>query len=298
MRAAIADFAARWHAMPPIAGLSAALDAMAAPEADEVAALLGPVIEEVDWVGALICALIAELRRYPAFDPPFAPLRSDVQAGLMLYTGRHAAIGLGVGALDRLAAKKRLTGTGSIVFPGHATLIRVLDGGGATVSLWRGGWHGGAAMERCAPLGRHVLRDGEMLAIDRGTSFLVEHARRDMLLLHATIFAGPAPTACEYDRATLALAGTGATSDQASRTQMLVGLLAAIGRDDAAAFEAASRAPERFVRWHAMREWLAFDADAAALRLVEIAETDPDAELRALATETIALIAEPIACHS
>ncbi len=296
-RASAFAFGAAWREATPIAGLTRSLDALDRPGARQVAALVRPLLADASWLAGAVAALVAEAARDPWFEPPLAPVRSDVQAGLTLYAGRHAAIGLGVGALDRLAAKKRSGGGGSIGFPGCATMLRALDGGGATLSLWRGGWRDGEMAAVCEPAGRMRLRDGELFELDAGISFLVEHARRDMVLLHATIFADTAPTSCEYDRATLTLRATGAASERASRTQMLTSLLGAIGRDDAPAFEAASRAPQAHVRWHAMREWLALDADAAAARLAEIAATDPDAELRALAAETMALIDGPAACR-
>jgi len=294
--AAIAAFAAHWRATTPLAGLARRLDMLVVPDAAAVAALVRPVLADAAWVRGLVAALVEEVARDPLFEPPLAPVRSAVQAGLTLYAGRHAAIVLGVGALDALAARKRRGGGGAIGFSGRATLIRVLDGGGATLSLWRGGWCGGRIADRCAPIGRRQLRDGDLIAFDAGTSFLVEHARRDIVLLHATIFAGAAPTTCEYDRDTLALRATGAASEQTSRAEMLTSLLGAIGRDDAAAFDAATRSPHAHVRWHAMRAWLTLDADAAAGRLDEMAAGDPDAEVRALADETLALIAGSAAC--
>lgn len=286
-RAATAAFAAHWREATPLDGLAHALDRLDRPGADAVAALVRPVLADAAWVRAVVAALVDAAARDPWFDPPLAPVRSAVQAGLTLHAGRHAAIVLGVGALDRLAAHKRRAGGGSIGFSGCATLIRVLDGGGATLSLWRGGWRDGRPIERCAPIGRQLLHDGDLLALDAGTSFLVDHAQRDIVLLHATIFAGAAPTSCEYDRETLALRATGAASEQASRTQMLTSLLGALGRDDTAAFDAASRSPVAHVRWHAMREWLALDTDAAAARLAGMAVDDPDPEVRALAAAPI-----------
>jgi hypothetical protein len=229
--------------------------------------------------------------RDPFFEPPLVGLHSDVQAGLLLYAGRHAAIGLAAGQLDRLSAKKRARRPGAIVFSGHLTLIRALKGGGSTLSLWEGGWRNGTPRDHCRFVDRHGLKDGELLTIDgRTTSFLVDHARSDMLLLHATIFAGAAPTACEYDRTTLRLTATGAATERASRVQMLTSLLAALDRPDAHAFDAASRADEPFVRWHAMREWLTLETNAATVRLERMAADDTDPELRTLAQQTLMLI--------
>jgi hypothetical protein len=297
-RAAIADVAARWREATPLAGVAAALGALDRPEADAVVALVRPLLAEAAWVNRVVAALVAAAARDRWFEPPLGPVRSPVQTGLTLHADRHAAIVLGVGALDRVAARKRHGGGGSIGFSGCASLVRVLDDGGASLSLWRGGWYDGVLAERCAPAGRRRLRPGELLAFDRDTSFVVEHARRDIVLLHATIFAGAAPTACEYDRATLALRATGSARERAARMQMLTTLLGAIGRADAAGFEAASRAPEAHVRWHAMREWLALDADAASARLDAIARDDPDAELRALAAETMTRLAAPAPCRA
>ncbi|MBA2934927.1 hypothetical protein HZF05_12545 [Sphingomonas sp. CGMCC 1.13654] len=293
-RAIVSAFARGWARDTPLPALACALDRLAEPTAEEVAAHVRPLLEDAGWAEAIVARLVAEVRRDPFFEPPLVPLHSDVQAGLLLYAGRHAVIGLGVGALDRMAAKKRRRIDGSIAFPGHASLIRALRGGGATLSLWTGGWRDGAPLDRCQAAGIHRLRDGELIAVDgRTTSFLVDHARSDMLLLHATILAGTAPTACEYDRATLRLTATGAASERASRTQLLTTLLAALDRPDADAFGAASRAAEPFVRWHALREWLALDADAAARRLDEMAQADPDPELRALARTAAASIPCP-----
>ncbi len=298
--AAIAAFAAHWRATTPLAGLARRLDILDVPDAAAVAALVRPVLADAAWVRGLVAALVEEVARDPLFEPPLAPVRSAVQAGLTLYAGRSRSDRAGRRGARRAGgaetARKRRGGGGAIGFSGRATLIRVLDGGGATLSLWRGGWCGGRIADRCAPIGRRQLRDGDLIAFDAGTSFLVEHARRDIVLLHATIFAGAAPTTCEYDRDTLALRGTGATSEQASRAEMLTSLLGAIGRDDAAAFDAATRSPHAHVRWHAMRAWLTLDADAAAGRLDEMAAGDPDAEVRALADETLALIAGSAAC--
>ncbi|HEY0271451.1 MAG TPA: hypothetical protein VGC10_10735 [Sphingomonas sp.] len=291
-RRRLAGFAAHWAEATPLAALARALDALAAPDATAVSALVRPLLEAPGWACDLIDRLIGEVRRDPFFEPPLTPVASGIESGLQLYAGRHAAIAIGVGALDRLAARKRAGGgEGAIAFTGHMMMLRAIKAGGARLSLWEGGWRGDAILPVCRPVGDHELADGELLAVDgRTTSFLVEHARSDMVMLHATILAESAPTSCEYDGATRALIATGAASDGASRTQLLTSLLGALGRGDADAFGAASRAAEPFVRWHALREWLSVDMDAAAGRLHEMAAADPDAELRGLAGRTLALI--------
>jgi hypothetical protein len=292
-RAGALAFAAEWAKPTPLPRLARALDALADPSAEDVATLLAPMLAEADWAQAVVDRLVETAAGNPFFEPPLAAVLSDVQAGLMLYAGRHAAIVLGVGPLDRLAAKKRRGRGGVIAFQGYETLIRVMKPGGARLSLWEGGWREGAVLPHCRQLERHALQAGETLRLDPGMGFLVEHAQADMVLLHATIFAGCAPTACDYDRDTLMLRGLGAASEQASRAQMLTTLLGALDRPDRAGFDAASRFPQAFARWHAMREWLALDMDAATPRLTEMAAADPDLELRRLAAETLVLAACP-----
>jgi hypothetical protein len=286
--AAVSAFAAKWAEATPLPALARRLDALADPDAETVAALLRPLLEDAGWAGAIVARLIAEVRRDPFFEPPLAPVQSAVQSGLTLYAGRHATIALGVGALERIAARKRVRREGSIAFSGYASLLRVVKGGGATLSFWEGGWRGDAPLEHIRAAGTRTLADGDLLAVDgRTTSFLIDHACADMVLLHATIFAGAAPTACEYDRATLALTSASAASERGSRVQMLTTLLAALDRPDGEAFDAATRAAEPYARWHAMREWLAIDMDGALPRLEEMTASDPDRELRRLAGQAM-----------
>jgi hypothetical protein len=283
---------ARWWATEgPLAPLNRALDAIAAPRAVEVARLVRPYLEDARWLDEAIATFAAHVRADPLLDPPLVPIANAAHEGLLLFRHRHAAIFAGVGARDRLAAKRMRPRGGAIVVPGQLGLVRVLRGGGATLSFWRGGWRGATPMPACAAAGTRRLRDGELLAIDgRRTGFVVEHAHSDIVLLQATIFADPAPTLCEYDALDLRLCATGAAREEASRAQMLVTLLAELDMPEVDAFDIASRAPEPFARWHAMRAWVSLDAGGAARRLAEMAARDPDVELRALAARTLAMI--------
>jgi hypothetical protein len=278
-----AAMARRWAAQGPLAPLVRALDRLGdAPFAQEVAALVRPLLVEVFWLDEAIRLLAAAVRADPLLDPPLVPIRNAAHEGLLLLRHRHVMIHAGVGARDRLAAKRLRPRAGVIVVPGQSGLMRVLKGGEATLSLWRGGWEGEAPLPRCEREATRRLRDGELLAIDgRTTGFVVEHATADIVTLQATILAEPAPTSCEYDAATHALVATGAAREEASRAQMLVTLLAALDLPDADAFEAASRRPEPHVRWHAIRAWAALDAEATVPRLSDIvARQKPATETR------------------
>ncbi len=280
-----------WLAATPLPALRTALAAVPLGDADAVAALARPLLEDTAWLDRLIAALVAQASQDPAFRPPLPAFDSGVQTGLLLFGDIRLAIFLGCGARDWLAAKRMGTRAGAIVVPGTLGLVRALRGGAARLSLWEGGWHDGAIRPAARAIGTRRLIDGETIAIDgRTTGFVVEHAAADMVLLQATIYAGASPTLCEYDATTLALGGTGAALDGASRSQLLATLLAEIGHDDPEAFAAASRRAEPFARWSAMRMWTAAQPEAARTRLVEMAADDPDAELRDLAGATLALI--------
>lgn len=283
-----------WAADTPLPGLRAALDRLAPDAADGVAALVRPVLEDTAWLDRLVADFVAMAGRDIGWAPPLPAFDSGVQHGVLLYGDARVGLFLGTAARDRLAAKRLRSREGAIVVPGTLGLIRVLRGGGARLSLWEGGWRDGALLPACRAAGMLHLRDGETITLDgRTTGFVVEHVTGDTLLLQATVNVGVAPTLCEYDAGTLALAGVGAARDGASRAQLLATLLAEIGHVEPQAFTAASHLPEPYARWHAMRLWSAADGAGAAPRLAEMAAGDPDPELRDLAARTLALVSTP-----
>ena len=82
----------------------------------------------------------------------------------------------------------------------------------------------------------------------------------------------------------------------ASHKLLLAYLRAARRADAAPAFETATRAPAYFLRWAAMREWLALDARAALPRLRALAH-DTNAEVRAAARATLPQVQAALACR-
>lgn len=284
--------AARWADGTPLPALADRLDRLQDPDANMVAALIRPILADAEWLAPCVHRLLRAVYDDPFLDVPLAPISSGVQSGLLLYRGPHAAIFAGVGARDALAAKRMRPRRGTIVVPGHHGLMRVLSASDALLSLWRGGWTENGLSPRCEAAGSIRLAARELVEIDgRTTGFVVEHLRGDLVTLQATIFAGAAPTSCEYDAASLALVGSGAALEDASRTQMLATLLGEIDLPDPIAFDAASRRGEPFVRWHVMRAWVTSDARGARARLAEMAAADADADLRGgLARETLELV--------
>lgn len=142
--------------------------------------------------------------------------------------------------------------------------------------------------------------DGAVIVQDgRTTATLSEPGEGAAVTLTAILHADAAPVARKYRIADGALVRSAGTDEAASRTAMLLSLLRETDRADAGhVFAAATRAGAAHDRWNAVREWLALDAAPASARLAAMAASDPDAELRALAARTHALVEERRRCRA
>lgn len=247
-------------------------------------------------IRALLDALTDGAWADPFFLPPLHPLSSDIHSGLLLYDHPDLAIAIGVTPVDMLAAKKtRRNGPGSIVFTGMWNLFRYLQAGDALVAFWEapriaGGFRSADA-GRCRCVERREMVDGDEFVVDGSRqSFIIEHARADILYLQAMIRCHSAPLAAEYDSDTRRLIGATSTDEASSRVQMMATLLRHLERADAVPLLREQLAGANFfTRWHLMRELLALDADAAHPDLRRMAATDPHAEVRAAAQQTLQL---------
>jgi hypothetical protein len=285
-RLAADAFAERWNAGPEHAAFTAAMAALESPSAEDVARQICTLFADQSWVDALVAALAEALRADPFLEPPFRHLNSDIHSGLVVYEDERVSIGAGVMSVASLAQKKNRAQTpASVAFPGQLEIFRFLRAGGATVSFWEAppiGPDFAAAQGCCRRSGERHLSDGDILVVDgRRQSFVVEHARANLVLLQASVKVDRAPVSAEFDRATGAYVGCSAADDSASRIQMLTTLLRKL--DDDAAFPAIAdflSHPNFFVRWHVMRELLGLDAEAALPHLKRMAATDPHAENR------------------
>ncbi len=293
---AVNAVARTWSLHPLMTGLETRLAAL--PERSTAAVLdaARSFLDNEDDIAALLAAMIAGSVADPFFRPPFHPLSSEAQAGLLLFHHRDLSISLGISGIDMVAAKKTgPRGPASIHFPGVTGLFRFVKGGGATLSFWEApsvGDHFVAAQAgKCRFVERRRIADGEELVLDgRCQSFTIEHATSDILYFHATVRPEAAPLAAEYDSKTLAFIGASSTDEEASRIQMMVSLLRTMEREDAVpVIEAALASPHFYTRWHVMRELLALDAGAAHPHLARMAEADPHPEVRAAARQTLDL---------
>jgi hypothetical protein len=182
----------------------------------------------------------------------------------------------------------------SVGFTGYVSVLKFIRAGGATLSFWEappiGADFSAAGAGQCRRTGGRVLEDGELLVCDgRYQSYVIEHASANLLILQATIKADQAPVSVEYDAVSHGYVGCSATSDVASRIQMISTLLRKLG--DPRAYETIVPMldhPDFFVRWHVMRELLGVDAAAALPHLEHMASSDPHPDNRSAAAKVLA----------
>jgi hypothetical protein len=294
--ARVQERAAYWGVHPLMSQLERKLSELADPSPGAILALADEFMNDVDAHQALIDDMIAGCRADPFFRPPFFPLSSDIHTALLLFHNDLLSIALGVTGVDALAAKKRAHGgAGSIGFSGQVTKFRYLKAGGAILSLWEAEPATGDFVAAEAPPARFVgerrLEDGDEIVLDGAThSFVIEHAREDLIYFQAMVRRGTAPLAAEYDRETLRFLSASSTDEASSRTQMMVSLLRTMDREDALPLmERQLESPHFYTRWHVMREMLALDAEAALPALRRLASGDPHPEVRASAQQTLTL---------
>jgi hypothetical protein len=285
-----------WARHPLITETEAQLAALSAPGAAAVLDIARAFLDRTDELAELLAAMRAGSRVDPYFRPPFHPVTSDVQSGLLLFHNSLLSVSLGVTSLDMLAAKKTgPRGKASINFSGITGLFRFVKAGEATLSFWEATPIGddfvAAKADKCRFAGRRRIADGEEILLDgRSQSYVIEHAASDILYFQAMARAGAAPLAAEYDADSHAFAGASSTDEAASRIEMMVSLLRTMEREDAVPLLVEALAsPHFYTRWHVMRELLALDADAAHPRLQRMAEADPHPEIRAAARQTLDL---------
>jgi len=279
-----------WSAGPVHRRFDEVLGALRGAGVDQILAAIRGLFSDDSWVDALIGHLARSMRDDPYFEPPFRALHSDIHSGLLVFEDSHVDIAAGVSRAAQLAAKKNAkTKAASVNFTGQVSLLKFVKAGGARIGFWEGPEIGedfsAATAGTCRRTGSRAIADGEILVIDgRRQSYVIEHARSNLVVLQANLRTGQAPVAAEYDAASGAYIGCSATDDGASRIQMIATLVRKLGHDEA--FEAIAAFlghPSFFVRWHAMRELVGIDAVAALPHLKRMAARDPHRDPRAAA---------------
>lgn len=262
-----AAVARAWSQQPARRALDAALSG-ADPET-----ALSTLFADDDWLRALLDPLIAALHDDPFFQPPFRIGGDAHRMGMVLARGERATVTLSV---IRPGAGDPATATAA----GRIQVLRYVRAGGASLEL-RDVARGLVGLRR--------LEDGDILRIDgHGTASALVGQRSAVIVLLASLASDGGETVRVFDRNTGALMRTTAAEEMDSRTHLLLSLLRASDRADAAGcFAAASRSEASGLRWAAMREWLLTDATRALARLAEMADVDPDSDVRAAAHATL-----------
>lgn len=280
---------------PLIRDLKNGLAALEVKDHASVRALVDRFLERQDELEEIFADLVARCAADPFARPPFSRLSSEITSGLLIYEDPALFLALNMIDVHALAAKKlNAEGPSSFSFTGIPTLYHFLRGGEATLSFWEvpeiGSGFAVDQSERCRKTGERVIRDGETLMIDgRRESFVIEHARSDIVFIFAAIRAEEAPLALEYDSKSHECIGASTTDEASSRIQMMVTLLRMMDRTDALPlFAQMLESPHFYTRWHVMREYLAMDAEGALPYLRTMAAEDPHPDVRAAARQTLA----------
>ncbi len=295
-------FGRDWDGTSPHRDFHAAMASLGDADAQAVTTAAAALLAHDGWVDALVARLAAELRADACFEPPFRALRSDIHSGLLVYEDERLTIAAGVSRRTQLARhKQQPTGKGSIHFSGQISILRFLTSGRMTLAFWEcdtiGADFSAATAGECRPAGKRTIEDGETIVVDgRRQSYIIEHAAANFVDIQANLKTGQAPVGVEYDAATRRFLGCSAVDEGDCRIQMVTTLVRALGHR--AAFPAIAAFldhPSFFVRWHAMKELLRIDVQAARPHLKLMAARDPHPDPRAAARSVLDRLERPAA---
>ncbi|MEP9401254.1 hypothetical protein [Sphingomonas sp. VNH70] len=278
--------AARADPLAPVAERLAAAVTLADAEAAARA-----VLGDIGWLYAVLGEGVRALGDDPLSEPAFTARRDTLRSGLVLLDTAAASVTLA--AIDpRASAAHRLPDR--LVVGGRVAWTRYLRGGGAQLWRWRAdsvdaAWHAGVAAT-ARPLSVLPLADDMVVRIDgRCDAMLLTGPSAPIVSLSVTLHRDAAPFMREYDRASGRLLRVATLDEDAARAQMLLTLVRELGQGTPDMFAAATRDPAFFLRWDAMREWLASDA-AAALPALRAMTLDPHPEVARAATAMLPLV--------
>jgi len=286
-----ADRARTWREGEAYRALVATFDGVDATDGEMVAGVAGEALRggaAAELVGPLIEVLAGD----PWFEPPLRVSRDAARVGAVLFDHPAVTITASVLSAATLAAAPS---PASVAVSGRLTIVHYVRSGNARLRLWTAEPAGADFRQADAiplrSLGEMQLADGMTLRLDgRVRASLIEQAAGDVVTVAAVIRACAAPFQREYGLPDGELLRIATLDDGAARTQMLLTYLRHAGRADAGQwFDAATRDGAFFLRWAAMREWLALDALAALPRLRAMVGDD-NAEIRQAAEQTLPMV--------
>ena len=251
------------------------------------------LLSQMEWMGALLDAPLAELTVDPLFEAPYRCSRDSARTGAVLYDGPRASISATV---VRARANSGAAQAGCVVAAGRLSFTRYLGAEGAVIERWFVGRPndpfiaGEARAARALP--PLTLMEGQIVRHDgREEAHRLSGLARDAVMVTIVLRDQTVPLVREYAGDDGRLIRAASLDERPARAVMLLRLLREQGRADAPeVFGAASRDDAFFLRWEAMREWLALDAMAALPRLTEMAAGDPHPEVRGAAATMLARI--------
>ena len=237
--------------------------------------------------------MLAQLRDDPLAQPSLPVKRDGDRIAILLHDDTAFSLSARIVDPDSGSAVEALPDR--LALSGQRSVTRYLAAEGATLHRWR------LAGDRLLPAGTLALHSGMIVRCDDRVE--AQHAAPGsgaaLVALTATLQGRATDPIREYALEGGALLRTGTRDLDASRRRMLLRLLRETGHPRAdAAFDAASRHPQYFLRWEAMREWLGHDACAALPRLREMAASDPARDVRCAATEMARRVEAKIAAEA
>jgi HEAT repeats len=284
----------RLRSLPSVAAMERAAGSACGLDPEPLLAAARAFLRNEAAIEACLDLLVEAALEDPFFRPPVRSALSEIQAGLLLVDRPLLSIYLSIASAVSIGEKRmRRSGPASIVFTGRRSVYRFLRAGEAVLSLWEvpdiEASFSAETSGRCRLIERRALSDGDLLELDgRRHGFVIEQARSDIVYLQASTPAGAAPLTVEYDSRTLRFAGASSSDELSSRTQLMLTLLRTLDRRDAAPFfREMVESPHFFDRWHAMREYLALDAEQALPSLRDMAQRDPHPEVRGAARSVL-----------
>lgn len=259
-----------------------------ADDVEAIASALYRLFTTPGWVDGLVADMAREALRDPLMTPPFRSVDGPFHSALLLVDEPEVAVSLGIIDARRLRARKRRNGgRGSINFSGRRKILHFARARGLELGIWVTAGDG----ERCSKLETKAITDGDIIGFDTSKrSYIFERAAANVVFLQGEIRIGVREISREFDAQSGRLVSLSSGEDAHSRAQLLMSYLRETGRNDAApVFAAYAANGPHFVRWHAMREWLALDPVAARPHLDAMAANDRHQEVRAAAAKALAL---------
>lgn len=247
----------------------------------------------------VINAVVARERENFASTPlhisAFPSLGDSFYKGFVLFSHpRLVALLATLDPREVAERKRRVAGDRrTMTFTGKPSFVKLVSGAALRLRRWAiEPFDDARDLSNNPPASRRVsdetLRAGETLHLGPFEEVEFLEAEGLVVTLLANSIGSVTPVALEIDVDTSEIVATTATSQAPTRLQMLTTVVRLFDRQDG--FDEIRRLlryDKHFVRWHAMREMLALDAERALPDLMHLRDADPQPSVRRAAGATI-----------